>query len=192
MRPAKELMGLMKNIKKQNALGLQVLALLLFTAPAWLPLPFAAHAVEASACAEVVMQINQELTLERQGFEATMKISNPLAGIDLTTVKISVNFTDKEGNPAVASSDPNNTTADFFITWDQPNTTGITDISGAGTVAGPGTAVIKWVIIPSLGAANQSPAGAVYYVGATLEFKLRGEDQKIEVAPDFDKWVHSI
>ena len=118
---------------------------------------------DESLCGEAVIQINQELTLERQAFEATMKIKDPLVGLDLSSVAITVNFADKDGNPVTATSDPNNTSALFLINWDQENTTAIEDISGNGTVGGGTEAVIKWLIVPSIGAAsdinaNDAPA----------------------------------
>ncbi len=69
-------------------------------------------------CARVKIEIQQELTLERQAFEAHMKINNGLAGITLENVDIDVNFADAEGNAVLATSDPDNTDAKFFIKVD--------------------------------------------------------------------------
>src|SRR4051812_11527853 len=101
---------------------------------AWLPLIAAlfisipAHAVDASVCAQVKMEIKQELTFERQAFDAMMKITNGLDTTSLENVDINVNFKDEAGNSVVASSDPNNTTAKFFIRLDQM--LGIDNVSG--------------------------------------------------------------
>ncbi len=77
-----------------------------------------AKAAGEPVCAEVKIEIKQELTLERQGFDARMKINNELDTIPLEDVTIAVNFKDSEGNTVVASSDPNATDATFFIRVD--------------------------------------------------------------------------
>jgi len=48
-------------------------------------LPVSSYAVE-SACAVVKIQMQQEVTLERQGFDANMTISNGLIAITLKVV----------------------------------------------------------------------------------------------------------
>ena len=69
-------------------------------------------------CAKVQMQVTQEATLERQAFDAHMRINNGLANIALQDVEVTVLFTDENDQPVVASSDPNNTSALFFIRVD--------------------------------------------------------------------------
>ena len=46
-------------------------------------LPLLAHA--ESLCAVVKIEIKQELTFERQGFEGVMRIQNNLDGVDLAS-----------------------------------------------------------------------------------------------------------
>src|SRR5262245_44393204 len=74
----------------------------------------AAHA-QSAVCARVKIQIEQELTFERQAFEARMTINNGLPATALTNLNVTVNFADENGNEVQATSDPNNTTALFFI-----------------------------------------------------------------------------
>ncbi|MFH0729314.1 MAG: Ig domain-containing protein [Pseudomonadota bacterium] len=134
-------------------------------------------------CARVKIQINQELTLERQAFEAHMKITNGLSGIAIKNVAVQVNFSDEDGNSVQASTDPNNTSARFFI---RPDTmTGIDNIDGGGLVAPSSSADINWMIIPAPGASNGVPQGTLYYVGATLTYTMAGEEQTTEVMPDY-------
>ena len=106
-----------------------------------------AHAAD-SVCAVVKIEINQELTLERQAFDANMKISNDLDLLPLNDVTINVNFTDADGNPVIATSDPNDTSASFFIRID--SLTGVDSING-GTIASETQADIHWLIIPAPG-----------------------------------------
>ena len=58
-----------------------------------------------SVCARVQIEIRQELTLERQAFDATMRINNGLATSALENVIVEVLFRDRHGNPVVATSD---------------------------------------------------------------------------------------
>jgi len=135
-----------------------------------------------SVCAEVKIEIKQELTLERQGFDAHMRINNGLDSQPLDNVSISVNFFDDLGNPVLASSDPNNTDAKFFIRIDTLD--GITDVDGFGQVQPQTSADIHWLIIPAPGAGGQLSSGTLYLVGATLSYTLGGEETVMEVSPD--------
>ncbi len=138
-----------------------------------------------SLCAEVKLEIKQELSLERQAFDAHMRINNGLSTISLDHVGITVNFTDEDGNPVIASFDPNadpNTTR-FFIRVDSMDN--IDDIDGIGVVAPSTSADIHWMIIPAPGAAQGQPQGKLYYVGATLSYRIGGEENVTEVTPDY-------
>ena len=86
---------------KQNSLNKRVI---LFLWP-WLAalicsqllmLPTFTYASDNSSCAVVKIEITQELTLERQAFEAHMKISNGLSHITLENVAISKLFVQVE------------------------------------------------------------------------------------------------
>ena len=136
-----------------------------------------------SVCAVVKIEVRQELTFERQGFEARMRIINDLDSFALEELAIEVLFTDADGNPVVASSDPNAEDADFFI--GQPSLDGIDAIDGTDTVAAGTTADIRWLIVPTAGAGGTDPNGQLYLVGATLDYRLRGEPRSVEVVPDF-------
>jgi hypothetical protein len=92
--------------KRFAVLLLPLLALLLFAANQWV------SAATDSVCAEVKIEIKQELSLERQGFDAHMRINNGGTGVALDNVAITVNFTDAAGAAVVASSDPNSA-----VTW---------------------------------------------------------------------------
>jgi hypothetical protein len=136
-----------------------------------------------TVCAQVKIEIKQELTLERQAFDAMMRINNGLDTLPINNVKVTVNFEDEEGQPVLASSDPDNTNAKFFIRVDTMNE--IADVNGNGSVAPATTAEIHWLIIPATGAAEDSPTGKVYFVGAQLDYTLGGEAESLVVTPDF-------
>jgi hypothetical protein len=147
---------------------------------ALLPLAPGAKAQE-SLCAQVKIEIRQELTLERQAFDAEMKISNGLDSAVLDNVSINVNFADEAGNSVRATTDAGDASALFFMRVD--SLSGIDRIDG-GRVAPATTAEIHWLIIPAPGAGGTTPIGKLYLVGATLSYRLAGEPQTVTVTPD--------
>jgi hypothetical protein len=142
-----------------------------------------AHAADNALCARVKIQVDQELTLERQAFDARMRINNGLANVSLENVEVQVRFTDAAGNAVAASSDPGNTNALFFIRLDTMSN--IDNVSGSGTVAPSSAADIHWLIIPAPGASNGLPQGTLYYVGARLSYTIGGTKQVTDVSPDY-------
>jgi hypothetical protein len=140
-------------------------------------------ALAEALCAQVKIEIQQELTLERQAFDAKMRINNGLDTLSIEDVSVTVNFQDDNGNSVSATNDPNDVGAAFFIRID--SLANISDVSGTGSVA-PGTsAEIHWLIIPSPGAAADLPGGKLFFVGAHLSYTLGGTPESVDVTPDF-------
>ena len=153
---------------------------------AWLAAALAAvsaGAQETSICAEVRIEIRQELTLERQAFDAMMRINNGVEHVDVENVLVNVRFADDEGNLVTASSDPNDTNALFFIIIDSLQNIG--DVDGSGVVAGGTSAEMHWLIIPAPGAGGATTVGTRYYVGAELSYTLDGKAHTVDVEPDY-------
>ena len=145
----------------------------------------ASHTAAAAAdsiCASVKIEIQQELTLERQAFDAHMRINNGLSHIALENVAATVTVKDADGNTVRATSDPNDTDALFFMRIDSLDN--IEDVAGSGEVAPASAADIHWLIIPAPGSSNGLNAGTLYYVGATLSYSIAGESHTTEVTPD--------
>ncbi len=134
-------------------------------------------------CATVKIEIRQELTLERQAFDAHMRINNGLSDISIENVGVTVLFFDEAGDPVLASSDPDDTNASFFIRLDRMDN--IESVDGNGTVAPETSADIHWLIIPAPGASNGLESGTMYFVGATLAYTAAGQSESIEVTPDY-------
>lgn len=140
-------------------------------------------------CAVVLIEIAQELSFERQAFEATMRINNGLDTIALDELKIQVLFEDDKGNVVKASSDPDANDAAFFIRLD--DTQNVNNVqSGAegavthGQVPAKASGVLRWLIIPTAGAAGDSLAGKRYNVGAALSYNAGGKVESLTVTPD--------
>ena len=74
------------------------------------PLAFA----QDSLCARVKIEILQELTLEREAFEARMTINNGVTGMPIDNISVDVNFADNGRQPVGRATNPNDTSALFF------------------------------------------------------------------------------
>jgi hypothetical protein len=157
--------------------------------------PLTAAFADGSLCAEVQIEIQQDLTLERQAFEARMRINNGLTNITLENVQVTVNFTDEHGEPVAATSNPNLTpdpsdpsAPRFFIRLEDLHNLSGADLDDhldfSGSVAPSTSADISWLIIPVPGASAGIPQGKLYYVGATLSYTLAGDERVTEVTPD--------
>lgn len=176
-------MGKAKSLFEQSVSGLLRQALLVIPAILFLSSSLLFAAGDDSQCARVNIEIKQELTLERQAFDAHMRINNGLSHVTLEDVAVEVTFTDEEGNAVLASSDPDNTDALFFIRVDSMEN--IASVDGSGTVGPSSSADVHWLIIPAPGASNGVESGTLYYVGATLTYTIGGEENITEVTPDY-------
>src|SRR5687768_7169919 len=127
----------------------------------------AAARIEAQVCARVVIQIEQELTLEREGFEARLGITNGLPAA-LENLQVTLNFTDADGNIVGAATDTVANPNGKFYYRVQTGYTGVT------SVAASATAKIAYLIVPSPGAAGDSAQGKLYYIGATVKYTSAG------------------
>lgn len=137
---------------------------------------------QETECARVKIEVKQDLALERQAFDAEMRISNSLDTASLTDVGVVVKITDEAGVPIAISNDPNSVSAKFFSRIS--NLENIANVEGSGTVPPKLTSVINWLIIPAPGAAANAPLGKKFLIGATLTYKFAGEMHTLELAPD--------
>ncbi|MEM7395276.1 MAG: calcium-binding protein, partial [Verrucomicrobiota bacterium] len=153
-----------------------IVALALFGGPAM------TQAQLRSLCAEVQLQIVQEATLERQAFDAELRINNGLPNLALSDVNVSLKIQDADGNNVVFTDNPNDTNALFFVTV--AGLQNIANINGAGTVAASTTAKINWLLVPAPGAAGMTPLGKKYFVGADFTYSLNGRDQSMRISSD--------
>lgn len=149
---------------------------------------FSSRAEEA-LCAEVKIEILQELTMERQGFEALMRITNSLDTFSLENISVKVFFKDADGNPIVATSSTSASNAAFFIRKDDSQ-----DVSGlqegadgylhGGSIAPKKMGELRWLIIPTATAAGQTKDGKLFFVGAELRYSYGGKEEVVNVADD--------
>ena len=140
-------------------------------------------AADDSVCAQVKIEVKQELALERQAFEAHMHISNGLAHLALEDIAVEVSLADENGIPAPGSADPGSAGALFFIRLDSMEN--IDDVSGSGSISPATAADIRWLIIPAPGASEGLQQGKLYYVGAKLTYTIGGVENVTTVTPDY-------
>lgn len=116
-------------------------------------------------CAQVKIEIQQTLTTERIGFEATLRITNNQSEEALTDFAARLTFrsTGEDGGDA----------ADLFFVR-KPSLEGINDIDGGGVLSPTKTAVVRWFIIPKPQAGGTDPRGKVYRVGCELGGSMGG------------------
>ena len=126
-----------------------------------------------SACAKVVLEIPQELTLERVAFDAKLVLTNNLFNKSLDNLRVDIEIKDQDGNRKDEI---------FFV--GAPLTTNISDVDGTGVVAAGSRAEVHWLIIPSPGAGGTSSAGVYYFVGATLSYTVAGIQEILPIYPD--------
>ena len=137
--------------------------------------PLAVQA-QSTVCARVVIRIDQELALERQGFVASMGITNGLP-VSLDNFHVTLNFTDANGNAVAVSTDA------------APNSSGLfyyrlqTGYTAPASVPAGASQTVAYFIVPTVGAAGTSATGALYLVGATVTYSTSGEAQTVQVVP---------
>jgi uncharacterized protein (TIGR02597 family) len=153
---------------------IRLLAVLLFCV--------APHMLCASdtVCAQVQIRILQKLTMERQGFEATLQVANGLPETALANFTVSLLFSDTNGNLISSGTDPN---ASGLTFWYRAQTGSPVVVNA--TIAGGATQTFKWLIVPTAGAAQSSTGGTIYFVGANISYSVKGVTQTTQVAPDY-------
>lgn len=128
-------------------------------------------------CARVRIEIVQRLSFERQAFEAKMVITNGADAV-LTEANVTLNFADDAGATVIGTPDPAATGAAFFFRM-----TGTTVLPG--TIPAGQSSTYTWQIIPAAATGGSTPTGRVYYIGALLRYRINGQLQEVNVAPDY-------
>jgi hypothetical protein len=157
---------------------LVLLLALLFQSPA--------PAAPDSLCATVKLQVRQDLTLERRGFEARMQIANGFETLSLDGVGVALRFADAAGIAVMASTNASDTHADVRFFVGAPAASGLSgDVTaGTGAIAPGATAEIRWLLVPTARAGGAAPEGRTYAIGARLTYRVGTESNRMEVIPD--------
>lgn len=135
------------------------------------PSPVLAAEDSQSMCVKVKIDIPNETTLERQGFEAQLKLGNLRTDYDMT-VYVDLDIRDAEGNQA----------NDLFFA----STTmleGIQSLDG-GVIPVGQTASIRWLLVPTPGAGGTETAGIKYTVKANINYTFLDKTFELATWPD--------
>jgi beta propeller repeat protein len=123
-------------------------------------------------CSRVRMVIQQELALERIGFEATLEVTNNDGEDPLTDFSASLTFNTTGTNETDASSL-------FFVR--APTFENINAIDGTGVIGPTKRAVVRWFIIPKVAAGGTNANGLRYRIGCNLAARIRGAELPKEI-----------
>jgi beta propeller repeat protein len=136
-----------------------------------LSLPRASQAQQQfqGVCSQVKIVIQQQLTIERIGFEATLEVSNNDGEDPITDFYAALTFE----NPALSTNGVVNDASSLFFVQ-SPTFESVNGVSGNGVIGPTTKAVIKWFLIPKISAGGSSPDGVRYKIGCNLGGKLRG------------------
>lgn len=135
----------------------------------------------AEICVQVKLEIPQKVTLEREAFDARLKMTNFLKLDPLTNIKVEIYIRDEAGNPVkFATPEAEDPEALFFMKIS--NKENIAAIDGTGVIDPQGSAVVHWLIIPTAIAGGILPEGKKYYAKAHICYSAGEADL------DFETW----
>ncbi len=120
-------------------------------------------------CSRVRIVIEQELTLERTGFEARLEVTNNDGQDPITDFFASLTFQTTASGTNAAGLDASQL---FFV--QSPTFENLNSVDGSGVIGPTTKSVVRWFIIPKIAAGGTSPDGLRYSVGCTLSGKIRG------------------
>ena len=132
---------------------------------------------DPSVCARVELEIEQELTLEREGFEARLGITNGLPET-MEDLRVTLSFTDAAGQPVAATTGTQDDPRYKFFHCVQ---NGYTE---PGNVPAGESRKLVYLIVPTRHSGGDDPAGTLFYVGATVKYTVGGREEIAELAPD--------
>jgi beta propeller repeat protein len=116
-------------------------------------------------CSRVKIAIQQELTVERIGFEATLEVTNNDGADPITDLSAQLTFRDP-----VTGDDASNL---FFV--QPPTFENINRIDGTGVIQPTKKAIVRWFLIPKIATGGTNPQGKEYAIGCRLAASMRGE-----------------
>jgi len=117
----------------------------------------------ASSYEIISLQLDQSATIERQAFNATLKISNGYAEYALQNLSARVVITDLEGNDV--------TSKNFII---PTGINGIKGLDGTQALMSGSSMTASWQIIPGDGLGGTDPAGETYLAKAIISYYVNG------------------
>jgi hypothetical protein len=123
----------------------------------------------AGVCARVKLQIDQELVLARNAFNATLDLGNDGTS-PLENISVQLNIVDDQGRSANDR---------FGIR--APVLNGLSGVDGTGSLLANASGSASWILVPTSEAAPTGPT--VYGVGGVLTYRLDGQEVTVPLFP---------
>ena len=115
-------------------------------------------AASGDVCAQVVLQVDQRVTITRTAFRAALEIENLDAALPLEDVRVEFDVFAADGSLA----------SDRFFVAD-PDLLGLTGVDGAGTLSPRSRGTVSWLIVPAREAAPTEPV--TYSVSGVFSYR---------------------
>jgi hypothetical protein len=122
-------------------------------------------------CARVKIRIEQEAVVSRNAFLATLEIFNDSDSRTIEAISVELHIEDADGNPA-----------DDRFGILPPALTGLSDVSGGGSLGPMSSGKAQWTLIPTNTAAPTEPT--VYRVSGVFAYMLDGQLLTIPLFPE--------
>ena len=124
----------------------------------------------AGVCAEVKLQLDQNVAITRTAFKATLQLNDSAQGGPLSGIKVSLKIIDQAGNDQ---------TSLFVIS--SPTASGFSNVNGTGTLATGGNGTATWTILPTRQAAASGTTQ--YFVTGEIDYSQGGTALTIPLLP---------
>ena len=110
-----------------------------------------------AVCASVTVQFNQKLTMTREAFEGTLEIFNGHPTDKMDSLSVSIQITDVNGVPS-----------NGLFQINTKSLTNLANVTGTGNIAAQQKGSVKFIFIPEVGAAPQTPK--IYNFGGFVRY----------------------
>ena len=121
-------------------------------------------------CAQVTIQISQNVVIARDAFEATLKLKNNGEELPLESILVAIDIRDAFGLPA-----------QHLFEVLGPTLTNLGAVDGSGSLPAGQEGVATWIIVPTHDAAPGEPTD--YFVSGTLAYALEGAVSDVPLLP---------
>jgi hypothetical protein len=120
-------------------------------------------------CATVRLRLSQDLIQTRDAFNATLELINNDPE-PLTEIEVTVDPIDGQGRPATN-----------FFQIRPPSVSGLSGVSGQGSLSGNARGSASWILVPTIDAAPDAPK--LYAVGGKLRYRQGGQLVQVPLTP---------
>lgn len=125
---------------------------------------------EQDICARVRIRLDQDVTMTRSAFKATLEMDNAPQNVPLTEIEVALDFLDAT-----------QANADNLFAVNTPAVAAMGAVDGTGALQPGATGSAQWTILPTRNAAPDGPTR--YTVGGVLRYKQSGQVITVPLFP---------